>query len=51
MRLVASLIVPSRWLDVLLGWGLTTVAFTAVALVVLRMADDDWARPPLPLTR
>lgn len=36
MHLVAAVIIPSRLLDVTLGWGLTTVAFTAVAVVLTR---------------
>jgi Domain of unknown function (DUF4386) len=36
MHLVAAVIIPSRLLDVTLGWGLTTVAFTTVAVVITR---------------
>ena len=46
MHLVSAVIVPSRLLDVTLGWGLTTVAFTAVAVVILRTRNDDWDLPP-----
>lgn len=47
MHLVAAVIVPSRLLDLTLGWGLTAVAFTVVAVTILRTSDDDWDLPPL----
>ncbi len=47
VHLVSAVIVPSRLLDVVLGWGLTTVGFAAVGLHVLRMPDDEWDRPPV----
>jgi hypothetical protein len=46
MHLVAAVIVPSRLLDLTLGWGLTTVAFAAVAVVILQMSNDDWDAAP-----
>jgi hypothetical protein len=46
VHLVAAVIVPSRVLDVVAGWGLTTVAFAVVAVVILRTHNDDWDLPP-----
>lgn len=46
VHLVSAVILPSRLLDVVLGWWLTTVAFAAIALVVLRMRDDEWDAAP-----
>jgi len=45
-HLVAAVIVPSRLMDLTLGWGLTTVGFVVVALAVLRMSDDEFDLPP-----
>lgn len=42
IHLVAAIIIPSRLLDVTLGWGLTTLAFTVVAIVIARMPDQEW---------
>lgn len=47
IHLVAAVIVPSRLLDVTLGWGLTTVAFAAVAVIILRTPNDDWDLAPV----
>jgi hypothetical protein len=46
IHLVAAIIVPSRLLDVTLGWGMTTVGFALVSLALLRMDDDDFDLPP-----
>jgi multisubunit Na+/H+ antiporter MnhB subunit len=46
MHLVSAVILPSRLLDVTLGWGLTTIAFAAVAVTILRTRNDDWDLPP-----
>lgn len=45
-HLIFAVILPSRLLDLTLGWGLTTVGFAAVGLAVLRMFDDDWDLAP-----
>jgi hypothetical protein len=45
IHLVAAVIVPSRWLDVFLGWGLTTFVCGYVALRVLRMSNEEWDLP------
>jgi hypothetical protein len=47
IHLVSAIILPSRLLDVTLGWGLTTVCCVAVGITVLRMRDDDFDLPPL----
>lgn len=46
IHVIAAVIAPSRALDVIGGWGLTTVGFAFVALAVLRMSDDEWDLPP-----
>jgi hypothetical protein len=48
VHLVAAIIVPSRWLDVFGGWGMTTLICGYVALQVLRTRNEDWALPRLP---
>ena len=45
VHFVAAIIVGSHTLD-LVGWGLNAIGFAAVSIVVLRLADDDWAPPP-----
>lgn len=45
---IAAVIIPSRLLDVTLGWGLTTLASLVVSLAILRMSNDDWDLRPLP---
>lgn len=47
VHVVSAVILPSRLLDVTLGWGLTTLGYALVALAVLRTSDDDWDLPPL----
>lgn len=46
MHVISAVVFPSRLLDIVAGWGLTTVGFGFVAAAVLRMTDDDW--DPLP---
>lgn len=46
VHVISAVIVPSRALDVIGGWGLTTVGFAVVALAVLRTPDDEWDLPP-----
>lgn len=48
VHVISAVVVPSRALDVIGGWGATTLGFTLVALAVLRMSDDEWDAPPLP---
>lgn len=45
-HLVSAVILPSRLMDLTLGWGLTTIGFTMVALAVLRTPDDEWDLAP-----
>ncbi len=47
VHFVSAVVLPSRWLDTTLGWGLTTLGFTLVALAIWRMSDDEWDRPPV----
>lgn len=47
IHVVSAVVVPSRALDVVLGWGLTTVGYTLVARAVLRTSDDEWDLAPL----
>jgi hypothetical protein len=42
LHFVAAVVVGSHWLD-LFAWGLNAVGFAAVAMVVLRMTDREWA--------
>jgi hypothetical protein len=42
LHFVAAVILSSHGLD-LFAWGLNAVGFAAIALVVLRMSDDEWA--------
>lgn len=44
---IAAVIIPSRLLDVTLGWGLTTLASFMVSLAILRMSNDAWDLPPV----
>lgn len=45
-HLVSAVILPSRLMDVTLGWGLTTIGFAVVAVAVLRTPDDGWDLMP-----
>lgn len=47
IHVVSAVVVPSRALDVVLGWGLTTVGYALVARAVLRTPDDEWDLAPL----
>ena len=42
IQLVSAIILPSKLLDVTLGWGLTAVGFALVSVAVLRMSDDEF---------
>ena len=46
VHLVSAVIVPSRWLDVFGGWGITTVTCALVSVWILRTRDTDWDLPP-----
>jgi hypothetical protein len=46
IHLVAAVIVPSRWLDVLGGWGMTTLTCALVSAWILRTRNSDWDLPP-----
>lgn len=46
IHVVSAVIVPNRLLDVVLGWGATTIGYTIVAFAVLRTSDDEWDLPP-----
>lgn len=47
IHVVSAVIVPNRALDVVLGWGATTVGYAIVAFAVLRTSDDEWDLPPV----
>ena len=47
IQLVAAVVVPSRWLAVFVGWGMTTLICTLVATHIWRTRDDDWDLPPV----
>ena len=47
VHLVAAVIVPSRWLDVFGGWGMTTLTCVLVSVWMLRRRDSDWDLPPV----
>jgi Domain of unknown function (DUF4386) len=47
IHLISAIIVPSRLLDVTLGWGLTTVGFVMVSVAIARMPDDEWDLRPV----
>jgi hypothetical protein len=51
IHLVAAVILPSRWLDVTLGWGLTTVCFALISVAILRMSNEQWDVAPLRAVR
>jgi hypothetical protein len=42
LHFVAAVILSSHWLD-LFAWGLNAAGFAVIALVVLRMSDEEWA--------
>jgi hypothetical protein len=42
VHLVAAIILPSRWLDVFGGWGMTTLICGYLTFRVLRMRNEDW---------
>jgi hypothetical protein len=46
IHFVAAVIVGSHALD-LVGWGLNAVGFAALSVAILRLADDEWAPPPV----
>ena len=48
VHVVSAVVVPSRMLDVVLGWGATTLGYALVARAVLRTPDDEWDLPPVP---
>ena len=48
VHVVSAVVVPNRLLDVVLGWGATTVGYALVAGAVLRTADEEWDLQPQP---
>lgn len=48
VHFIAAVVIPSRLLDVTLGWGMTAVASAFVSIAILRMSNDDWDLRPLP---
>lgn len=47
VHLVSAIIVPSRWLNVFGGWGMTTLICGYVALQALPTRNEDWDLPRL----
>lgn len=47
VHFIAAVVIPSRLLDLTLGWGLTTLCTLLVAAAVLKMSDDEWDLAPL----
>jgi hypothetical protein len=47
VHLLAAVILPSRWLDVVGGWGMTTLTCTLVAIHLWRTRNEDWDLPPV----
>ncbi|MFQ4149458.1 hypothetical protein AAGW05_12295 [Arthrobacter sp. LAPM80] len=47
LHFIAAVVIPSRLLDVTLGWGLTTLASLMVSMAILRTSNDDWDLPPV----
>lgn len=43
---IAAVVVPSRLLDVTLGWGLTTLVSLMVGIAILKMSNDQWDLAP-----
>jgi hypothetical protein len=41
-HLVSAVLLPSRLLDLTLGWGLTVIAFAMVSRTLLRMSDEEF---------
>jgi hypothetical protein len=46
VHLVSAVILPSRWLDVFGGWGITTLTCALVSVWILRTRDTEWDLPP-----
>ena len=46
IHLVSAVILPSRWLDVFGGWGMTTLTCVLVSVWILRRRDDEWDLAP-----
>lgn len=47
VHFIAAVVIPSRLLDVTLGWGLATVCAVMVSAAIVKMHDDDWDLAPL----
>ena len=47
IHLIAAIILPSRLLDVTLGWGLTAFCNLIVAIAVVRMPNSEFDLAPL----
>jgi hypothetical protein len=45
VHLIAAVILPSRWLDVFGGWGMTTLICGYLTFRVLQMRNEDWDLP------
>ena len=47
VHLTAAIILPSRWLDVFGGWGMTALICGYLTFRVIRMRNEDWDLPRL----
>ncbi|PYG98944.1 hypothetical protein CVV67_17890 [Arthrobacter stackebrandtii] len=47
VHFIAAVVLPSRLLDVTLGWGLTTLCTLMVSAAVLKMDDGEWDLAPM----
>ena len=50
VHLIAAVIVPSRWLDVFAGWGMTTLICGYLTFRVLQMRNEYWDLPRISRT-
>ncbi len=48
LHFIAAIIIPSRLLDVTLGWGFTTLTSFMMSLTIQRLRNDEWDLHPLP---
>lgn len=48
VHFIAAVVLPSRLLDLTLGWGLTTLCTLMVSAAVLKMSDGEWDLAPRP---
>ncbi|AIY00705.1 hypothetical protein ART_1106 [Arthrobacter sp. PAMC 25486] len=47
VHFIAAVVIPSRLLDLTLGWGLTTLCTVMVSTALVKLSDDEWDLAPL----